>query len=51
MAALFNLNEDEFELANLAHNSLFAADRARCHERLRRWLKGTGDDFPLAQAA
>eukprot|EP01045_Picozoa_sp_COSAG04_P019179 COSAG04_NODE_1839_length_5436_cov_6.618887_2_plen_476_part_00 len=34
---------------NLAHNSAYAAQRRRCHERLERWLRETGDDFVLPE--
>ncbi|MCZ7646824.1 MAG: sulfatase [Planctomycetota bacterium] len=44
---LFNLNEDPYELANLAHNTLFRAERKRLHERLAQWLADTGDEFNL----
>lgn len=46
---LFNLNEDPYELANLAHNRQFAEQRRRLHERLARWIAETGDSFPLPE--
>jgi len=44
---LFNLNEDPYELANLAHNTAFGPQRKRLHERLRQWVADTGDEFAL----
>jgi arylsulfatase A-like enzyme len=44
---LFNLNEDPFELVNLAHNTVFKAERARLQDRLARWINETGDTFAL----
>jgi arylsulfatase A-like enzyme len=44
---MFNLNEDPYELVNLAHNTRFGAERRRLHERLAAWISDTGDEFPL----
>ncbi|HZG78429.1 MAG TPA: sulfatase [Paenibacillus sp.] len=44
---LFNLNEDPYEQANLAHNSLFAGERRRLHGMLQAWIDRTGDSFAL----
>ena len=44
---LFNLDEDPYELANHAHDTRFAAERRRLHERLRAWIEDTGDEFAL----
>ena len=44
---LFNLNEDPYEQANLAHNTAFAGPRKRLHDRLAQWISDTGDNFPL----
>jgi arylsulfatase A-like enzyme len=44
---MFNLSEDPYELANLAHNTRYRVERARLHERLRAWIEGTGDQFAL----
>jgi arylsulfatase A-like enzyme len=44
---MFNLNEDPYELANLAHNTRFRAKRRELHERLARWIEETGDSFAL----
>ena len=46
---LFNLNEDEYEGQNLAHNTIYAKQRLRCHERLKEWLVETGDHFVLPE--
>jgi arylsulfatase A-like enzyme len=44
---LFNLNEDPYEQANLAHNSLYAAERQRLQARLAAWIDDTNDSFDL----
>jgi hypothetical protein len=44
---LFNLNEDPFELVNLAHNTVFKSERKRLQNRLKRWINETGDTFAL----
>lgn len=44
---LFDLNEDPYELVNLAHNSRFSAERRRLHDRLADWIHDTGDEFQL----
>lgn len=44
---LFNLNEDPYELANLALNTRYAAERQRLQERLAQWIADTGDSFEL----
>ncbi len=44
---LFNLNEDPYELANLAHNSHFGRERRQLQERLAAWINETGDHFIL----
>jgi hypothetical protein len=41
--------QDEYEGQNLAHNSRYARQRLRCHERLGRWLADTSDDFVLPE--
>lgn len=46
---LFNLNDDPYEGANLAHNTRFAAERRRLQDRLAAWIADTGDDFTLPQ--
>lgn len=44
---LFNLNEDPYELVNLAHNSHFGQERRRLQDRLAAWINDTGDQFSL----
>jgi arylsulfatase A-like enzyme len=44
---MFNLNEDPYELVNLAHNTRFAAERRRLQDRLAAWARDTGDEFAL----
>ena len=44
---MFNLNEDPYEMANLAHNTKFRAERKRLQDRLARWIADTGDAFTL----
>ena len=46
---LFNLNEDPYELVNLAHNTRFKAERRRLQGRLARWIADTRDEFPLPE--
>ncbi len=44
---MFNLNEDPYELANLAHNTKFRVERKRLQDRLAQWIADTGDVFAL----
>ena len=44
---MFDLNEDPHELANLAHNTRYRAQRERLQARLARWIHETGDSFAL----
>lgn len=44
---LYNLNEDPYELANLALDGRFRTERARLQERLVQWLSDVGDTFDL----
>jgi arylsulfatase A-like enzyme len=44
---LFNLNEDPFELMNLAHNNSYRAQRKRLIERVKQWVSDTGDEFAV----
>jgi len=44
---LFNLNEDPFEQANLAHNNRYRVERRKLSERLRQWIADTGDQFAI----
>ena len=42
---LFNLNEDPYEQANLAHDSKFKPERTKLLTRVRQWAADTGDKF------
>lgn len=42
---MFNLNEDPYGQANLAHNNAYRAERKKLIARLRQWVAGTGDRF------
>jgi hypothetical protein len=42
---MFNLKDDPYELANLAHNSKYKPERAKLIARLRQWVSDTGDKF------
>lgn len=44
---MFNLNEDPYELDNLAQDPAWAHTRARLQERLRRWSEQVNDPYPL----
>lgn len=44
---MFDLRSDPFEQVNLAHNTVFAAQRRRLHDRLATWIEETGDTFSL----
>ncbi len=46
---MFNLNEDPYELANMAHNSVYAGKRAELLGKLRGWIERTGDSFELPE--
>ncbi|HSI86044.1 MAG: sulfatase [Candidatus Methylacidiphilales bacterium] len=47
---MFNLNEDPYEQANLAHNTAFARRRATMHTRLRKWVEDTQDNFEMVES-
>lgn len=44
---MFNLNEDPYELANQAHNSVYWQKKRELNDRLRRWVEETGDSFEV----
>jgi arylsulfatase A-like enzyme len=46
---MFNLNEDPYELVNLAHNTRYRAQRQRLQDRLAAWIADTGDSFDLPE--
>ncbi|MBN9393383.1 MAG: sulfatase [Chloroflexi bacterium] len=45
---MFNLNDDPYELINLAHNTWFRHRRKQLQERLAQWIHDTQDEFKLA---
>lgn len=46
---LFNLNEDPYEQVNLAHNVLYIGKKEELNNRLRRWIRETGDCFTVPE--
>jgi arylsulfatase A-like enzyme len=46
---MFNLNEDLYEQANMAHNLAFRGQRKKLHDRLARWIADTDDEFNLPE--
>jgi arylsulfatase A-like enzyme len=46
---LFNLNEDPYELVNLAHNTRYRAERRALQDRLGAWIADTCDEFRLPE--
>jgi hypothetical protein len=46
---MFNLNEDPYEQANLAHNTAFGEKRKELDDRLRQWIAETGDEFAMPE--
>ena len=48
---MFNLNDDPYEQANLAFNTLFMPQRKRLHEMLTQWIERTGDKFEMPEVA
>ncbi|TVR59380.1 MAG: hypothetical protein EA426_07570 [Spirochaetaceae bacterium] len=46
---LHNLNDDPFEQANLCYDSVFHAQKERCHAALAAWIEKTGDSFELPE--
>jgi len=44
---LFDLNEDPYELVNLAHNTRHKAQRQKLNERTAQWIADTRDEFQL----
>ena len=46
---LFDLNEDPYEQANLAHNVKYRDRRKALHDRLARWIADTDDTFALPE--
>lgn len=46
---MFNVNEDPYELANLAHQARYRAQRRKLITRLRQWIDDTGDRFAVPE--
>jgi len=46
---LFDTRSDPYELANLCYDTVFQAQRERCHARLQQWIDETGDRFELPE--
>jgi arylsulfatase A-like enzyme len=46
---MFDLNEDPYELVNLAHNTAFRSERTRLQECLAMWIDDTHDNFRLPE--
>ena len=44
---MFDLKKDPYEMCNLAHNPKYKEKRAELHERLRKWISDTDDNFRL----
>jgi len=42
---LFDTARDPYEQVNVAHNTRYRTERARCHDRLAAWISETGDQF------
>jgi len=46
---LFNLNEDPYELTNLAYLDTHNEKREELQAELADWIEKTGDEFPLPE--
>jgi arylsulfatase A-like enzyme len=46
---MYNLNEDPYELNNVALDGRFRAQRRKLQERLAAWISDTGDSFALPE--
>ena len=46
---MFNLNEDPYELVNVALNSAYGAQRRQLIARLKQWIADTGDKFAIPE--
>ena len=46
---MFNLNEDPYEMVNLAHNNIYAAERERLMKLLGQWIADAQDEFKLGE--
>lgn len=46
---MFNLNEDPYEMANLAFNNRYKKERVQLTARLKQWVADTGDKFAIPE--
>ena len=46
---MVDLNEDPYELNNLAFNTRYVAERKKLQDRLAQWIADTGDEFALPE--
>lgn len=46
---MFNLNEDPYELANLAYQPEYRKQRQELTEQIQTWIRRTGDQFSLPE--
>jgi hypothetical protein len=46
---MVNLNEDPYEMNNLALDPAYAAKRKKLQERLARWMDEVDDPYPLPE--
>ncbi|MFW5839060.1 MAG: sulfatase [Planctomycetota bacterium] len=46
---MFDMNNDPYEQANLAHNSKYYDKHRQLLQRLREWVESTGDSFALPE--
>jgi arylsulfatase A-like enzyme len=44
---MYHIEEDPYELANLAHDGRFRGQRRKLQDRLAAWIADTGDSFDL----
>ena len=44
---MFNLNDDPYEMANLATHPAHRQKRRQLHARLQEWIEETNDTFPM----
>lgn len=46
---LFNLNDDPYELMNLAHETRFRTERKKLIGRVKQWIADSGDRFAVPE--
>lgn len=44
---MYNLNEDPYEQVNLAHNTIYRDKLIELNNKVKEWVKKTGDTFPV----